>query len=115
MHQKTIKPILVALGVTIGMTATSNQAAQAQTKPKVTSQNNGATELTEVKVQTQSIGPWASGEGMKQKQENYQIKQRNGFFDSVTVTPKKAEQLFNRNSNVGDRVPNYGELKFLDF
>ena len=115
MKKKFIKRVLITVGATMGMTAMSGAAAEARSNPELIIQRKTATELAGVTAKTKSNWLWSIGEGTTEGvTESYEIRRSNSFFQSVEIPPR-ADQLFNRNNNIGDPLPEYGQLELLRF
>ena len=115
MKKKFIKRVLITVGTTIVMTAMSDAAVEARPNSELIIQRKTAIELAGVTALTKSNWLWSIGEGTTEGvTESYEIRRSNSFFQSVEIPPR-AEQLFNRNNNIGDPLPEYGQLELLRF
>ncbi|MGF1485995.1 MAG: hypothetical protein ACFBSE_02660 [Prochloraceae cyanobacterium] len=114
MKNKLLKRILIVVGATIAMTAISARGAKAETNPQLIAQRNEAIQLAGVTAKTESDWLWALGEGTEQTNESYEINQNNSFFQSVEIPPRP-DELFNRNNNIGDPLPEYGQVELVRF
>ena len=115
MKKKIIKGILITLSAIVSMTAISSQAVQAETNSESIAERNTAKELGEISPKTESDWTWGIGEGTEDAIENYQMRQSKSFFSSINTDVIRSEELFNRNNNIGDPVPQYGEITIFRF
>lgn len=113
MRNKTIKSALITVGAIIGMTAIAAPEARSQ---NLVRERGTAGQLTGIEQRTISDWNFAVGEGREDVQQSYEIRQDNSFFGSISAeTPLRPDELYNRNNNIGDPLPDYGEIEIFRF
>lgn len=141
MNSKIFTGSLVILGIAIATSAISPRAARAQNAPQLVRERGTALQLSGVEARTtddwnfavgegQEVGQsdrlkrtkssedlgFSVGEGREELQQTYEIRQTNNFFESLTIeTPLSPDELYNRNNNVGDPLPEPGEVEIFRF
>jgi len=116
MKRKIINRILISVGTAIALTLVSGNTVEARTNSKTAVQENKATQLAGVTGRNSANWNWALGEGTEQGEEGYRLGQTNSFFGSVNATPNlRPDELFNRNNNIGDPLPDYGDVEIFRF
>lgn len=111
MKIKIAKSILVAVGLTVGMSAIAPSAARSQ---ELVTERGSARDLAGVRARSSAEWNFAVGEGTEIAEQGFEIRQTNSFFSNID-TPLRPDEEFNRNNNIGDPLPEYGEVEILRF
>lgn len=114
MNKQNICFRFLAISTIVGITAFSCQNVKAQSNSENGEQKGSAMELMGIREKTRSAHSWGIGEGSQQKQERYQIRKINSFFD-LSGNSVRSQDLLNLNNNVGDKIPRSGQVDAIKF